>query len=87
DALRRALQLDPTAIVLFTDGAPSKRLRQGSGDWLLDVAQMDDIPRLLANQSPNVPVNVVAVSDYFERNFAKFLLNIANQTGGGFVGL
>ena len=80
-ALQRALTWKPTAIILFTDGAPSND--QGE----LDPAQQERILELLAKQSEPIPVNVIAVSDYFNEELSSFLHAVASTTGGGFVGL
>jgi len=33
-----------------------------------------------------MPINVVAVADYFKDDNANFLLDLANMTGGTFIG-
>lgn len=86
-ALLRALQWKPTAVVLFTDGAPSKPSGGQERKWELDPAQMDSIPKLLSSHDHRVPVNVIAVSNYFDKDLGGFLQRIAAVTGGGFVGL
>jgi len=86
-AIRRALEHQPTAIVLFTDGAPSKIHPVDKNNYVLDPDQMESILQMLAIHGSEVPVNVVAVSNYFDNQLATFLQEIAAQTGGGFVGL
>ena len=86
-AIRCALERQPTAIVLFTDGSPSKINPVDDTEYVFDPDQMESILWLLANHGSEVPVNVVAVSNYFDKQLATFLQKIAAQTGGGFVGL
>ena len=60
-------------IILFTDG------RSGS---------MEKIRQLCRNQKQRrgVTVNVVAIGDYFEEEIGEFLRNVAEETGGAFIG-
>jgi len=80
-ALRRAMSYNPTAIILFTDGAPTNQKGE------LDIEQQGRIIAWLKKEHPQVPVNVIAVSNYFNEKFSSFLHGIASSTGGGFVGL
>lgn len=80
-ALSRALDLNPTAIILFTDGAPS------SDTGELDLAQQQRIVTQLKGRSIPIPINVIAVSNYFNEELSSFLHAIASASGGGFVGL
>lgn len=80
-ALKRAFECQPTTIILFTDGAPSDD--KGS----LDVSHQERILALISNRKEQIPVNVVALNDYFAPELGSFLHRLAGRTGGGFIGL
>jgi hypothetical protein len=42
--------------------------------------------RELVRKHRHIPVNVVGIGEYFEKSFADFLRDIANTTGGEFIG-
>ena len=67
-------------IVLFTDGAPNNgvdfEFRREVADKVIAVCQ----------EHPRIPVNVVAMGDYFNKDFSGFLLSLTTPSGGAFVG-
>lgn len=66
-------------IVLFTDGNPNMT---GS-----DTPALIDKVHQLVGQHPDIPVNVVGIGEYFsDKMFAEFLLRVAGDTGGQFIG-
>jgi Mg-chelatase subunit ChlD len=86
-ALRKAYEYEsPDAILLFTDGAPCK------GSVLdmfskYDPDMVDDIMDLVQKQkNRGIPINVVGMGNYFDKKFSKFLLDLARNTGGSFIG-
>lgn len=63
-------------IILFTDGKP-------------DVKTMPDINEQiykLCQKHPNIPINAVGLGDYFKPELSSFLIRIAKETGGTFLG-
>ncbi|MCM2374445.1 vWA domain-containing protein [Aporhodopirellula aestuarii] len=80
-ALRRAAEWRPTSIVLITDGAPS------GSDGVFDPAQVDRILRWVESDEFTIPINVVAINNYFEPDFGRFLTQLAAASGGSFIGL
>ena len=80
-ALRRAVLWKPTNIVLITDGAPSN----DEGEF--DEEQVKRILAFVESDQFNIPVNVVAVNNYFEQRFGTFLHRLAAKSGGSFIGL
>lgn len=80
-ALRQAARWKPTNIVLITDGAPT------GTDGNLEPAQAQAILELVASDEWNIPINVVAANNYFNPEFGKFLVNLAANSGGSFIGL
>lgn len=80
-ALQIALAWKPTAIILFTDGAPTRE----NGE--IDRQQQATILNRLRSQTSKIPVNVIAVSNYYDENLSSFLHGISSLSGGGFVGL
>jgi hypothetical protein len=65
-------------MILFTDGKP---FLEGSDQPAL-IAEVQRLVR----QHRDVPVNVVGIGEYFEKSFADFLRDIADTTGGEFIG-
>lgn len=66
-------------IVLFTDGNPNMT---GS-----DTPALIDKVHQLIGQHLDIPVNVVGIGEYFsDKMFAEFLLRVAGDTGGQFIG-
>jgi Mg-chelatase subunit ChlD/uncharacterized coiled-coil protein SlyX len=65
-------------IILFTDGNPMVDGR--SSEELIATV------RELVRKHRHIPVNVVGIGEYFEKSFADFLRDIANTTGGEFIG-
>jgi Mg-chelatase subunit ChlD len=90
-AIRMAYKYEDTsAIVLFTDGAPTVR-----GQSLLGIyrhpqkePQKEIIEFLTAqkNAGRTIPVNIVATGDYFNKECGRFLVQVADLTGGTFIG-
>jgi hypothetical protein len=80
-------------IILFTDGKPFvPRAGRGAGrdGFGNDPASISrDHMRqavALAKKHAGIPINVVALGDYFDREQAEFLLELKNTTGGAFLG-
>lgn len=65
-------------MILFTDGRPLVEGRNVE-DVIVDVQK-------LVRKHVNIPVNVVGIGEYFEKSFADFLRDIADATGGEFIG-
>jgi hypothetical protein len=65
-------------MILFTDGRPLVGGRKVD-DVIADVQK-------LVRKHANIPVNVVGIGEYFEKSFADFLRDIAEATGGEFIG-
>ena len=80
-ALREAVKWNPTSIVLITDGAPSDQ------DGKFDREQIKRIIQWVCSDQMDVPVNVVAVNNYFDQEFCQFLHQLAAESGGSFIGL
>ncbi len=79
-ALQKAYDYDVDAILLYTDGAPSKDV---SGRF--DAALAQQIYQLCA-QHKNIPVHTIGLGNYFDQDMSTFLLSVANITGGSFRG-
>lgn len=56
------------------------------GDREKISAQLVKAILTLSLQHTNVPVNAVALGDYFQEAQSKFLLELARRTGGAFLG-
>jgi hypothetical protein len=80
-AMEAAFRQKPTSIVLFTDGAPNYVGNK------FDPNAAADVIRLCETEGKGVPVNVVALGDYFETAQAAFLIELAQMTGGSFRAL
>jgi hypothetical protein len=76
DALRKAYEYDIDAILLFSDGAPSK-----SDSGVFDPAVAQQIYDL-CRENPSVPVHTIGLGNYFDENASTFLRTIAATTGG-----
>lgn len=76
------------AIVLFTDGRPTVESSRDEGATSTELCRR--ILRLVRSRieaGGTVPrVHVVAMGDYFDRDFGGFLVDLANMTGGSFRG-
>jgi len=79
-ALKKAMEYEPDTIILFTDGAPNKFLNFGK----YDKKQMNAILEEFSKE--HVPINIVALGDYFDRPLCQFLRELADSTGGSFIG-
>lgn len=81
-AFQRAFACQPTSILFFTDGAPTDE------NGALDLAQQERILRMMEQPlAQGVPINVVALNNYFDPQLAGFLHSIAARSGGSFIGL
>lgn len=79
-ALKKAMEYEPDTIILFTDGAPRSTFHFGK----YDNKQMKSILEEFSEK--NVPINIVALGDYFDRRLCQFLRELAESTGGSFIG-
>lgn len=92
-ALRRAALFQPTSILLFTDGQPTKAADEKQPDGTVksvgevDVEQQQRILKLHDENVLTCPVNVVALNGYADPVFFSFLQELAGRTGGSFQGL
>jgi Mg-chelatase subunit ChlD len=68
------------AIILFTDGCPNLDAKAGSEPELIE-----DIYKLCRSKK-DIPINAIGIGDYFQPEFSKFLLTLAEITGGTFIG-
>ena len=80
-------------IILFTDGKPFvPRAGRGTGrdGFGSDAASIsrDHMRQAVAlvRKHADLPINVVGLGDYFDRDQAEFLLELKNTTGGAFLG-
>jgi hypothetical protein len=88
-------------IILFTDGEPyvpnwgksakpsfsgKNEVNSSKGDREKVSAQLVKAILALSLQHTNVPVNAVALGDYFQEAQSKFLLELVRRTGGAFLG-
>lgn len=70
-------------IVLFTDGAP--RTSNTPSNQTLDVEMRDKIYELVS--SNKIPVNTVGLGDFYKnKDLGEFLLKLATDSGGAFLG-
>ncbi len=80
DALRKAYEYDVDAILLFTDGAPSK-----ATSGVFDPAIAQQI-YALSRQHSNIPIHTIGLGNYFDENASTFLQTVAKLTNGTFRG-
>jgi uncharacterized coiled-coil DUF342 family protein len=80
EALRSAYEHDIDAILLFSDGAPS---RSNTGEF--DPGAAKQIYEL-CRAHPNIPIHTVGLGNYFDQNASTFLISVAKITGGTFRG-
>jgi hypothetical protein len=79
-------------ILLFTDGEPYVPARREGRPEFVDKPDRATSKRLMSailgqySGKTNVPINVVAIGDYFDRDLADFLLRLSRETGGAFLG-
>jgi hypothetical protein len=83
-AIKQALELNPTSIILFTDGEPSTKV---GNEYSYDSDQAKRIVELVQKTPTKIPINVVAVNNYFDKQFGSFLHKLSSYSGGGFIGL
>ena len=69
-------------IILFTDGEPSVE------GFSIEELTEKEIPKIfeLCKKHPDVTINTVGLGNYFEAKLSSFLINIAKETGGVFIG-
>lgn len=89
-ALRAAYNYQGTnqvdTIILFTDGAPNPPGAERAGLNAFSRQMMTDVLALCARH-PGVPVNTIAIGDYYKRKeFTEFLMELSERTGGVFLG-
>ena len=83
-AMWRAMQFrELDAIILFTDGAPENGNQGGGADPAEEVLEL---ARSWKENHPNARVHTVGIGDYFNPRMQKFLLGLADATGGTFIG-
>jgi Mg-chelatase subunit ChlD len=80
-----ALQLaykyrDLDTILLFTDGEPNDG---NSADFDPQIAEKI---YALCRQHNDIPVNTIGLGDYFRPELSHFLIKVAKETGGNFLG-
>ena len=80
-------------IILFTDGKPfiprtgRRAGRDGFGGDSSAISREHMRQAIeLVRMHTNIPINVVGLGDYFDRDQAEFLLELKNATGGAFLG-
>jgi len=81
-ALRKAYQYRGVdTILLFSDGEPD------SGANVFDHRMAAKVHALCRKHGKSVPVNTVGLGDYLgHRDTGRFLVNVARETGGTFLG-
>ena len=79
-ALEEAYKTDPDTVILFTDGEPT-----GPKEGTFQKDEAEKVYRLCEKHS-TIPVNVVGLGCYFEKNLSEFLLGVAERTNGTFLG-
>lgn len=80
-ALQTAYQCQNVdTIILFTDGEPNDGR---SAEFSPEIAE--DI-FALRRRHEHIPVNTIGLGDYFKPDLSGFLLRIAKETGGSFLG-
>jgi len=80
-ALEKALSYSGVdSIVLFSDGIPQAENRSKD----VDEDLVEKIYGLCG--SKKVPINTVGLGDYFQQDCGRFLMNLAEMTGGSFLG-
>lgn len=93
---------DIDTIIIFTDGAPLDPVRAYGNKAFSDLKlnetsiskqERDRITKVqirevleLCNKYRNIPVNVVGLGNYFDKTQSEFLLKLAKNTGGAFLG-
>ena len=84
-AIRRAMEFRGfDCVILFTDGAPDASEEGLSvGDPRVAVLEL---VRQLRRSSPNVRMHVVGIGDYFNATMRDFLLGVAREGNGAFIG-
>jgi len=78
-ALERAYALNPTAILLASDGFPDV------GDNRFNSQMARAVLELCRRHGRSVPVHVLALGNYFDPRLGSFLRGIADTTGGTFI--
>jgi Mg-chelatase subunit ChlD len=70
-------------IILFTDGEPNDPHTDNSNQFDPTVAEGI---YALCRQHPSIPVNTVGLGNYFKPQLSAFLMRVAQETGGSFLG-
>jgi hypothetical protein len=63
-------------IILFTDGEPH----------MIGMPDINERIYRLCRQHTDIPINAVGLGDYFRPKFSNFLIKIAQETRGTFLG-
>jgi hypothetical protein len=80
DAIRKAYDYNVDAILLFSDGAPSK-----SDSGIFDAVVANQVYDL-CREHASIPVHTIGLGNYFDENASTFLRTVATMTGGTFRG-
>jgi len=67
-------------IILFTDGSPNLDAKAGSDPELIKAIYE------LCRSKKEIPINAIGIGNYFKPELSKFLLTLAEITGGTFIG-
>ena len=71
------------AVILFTDGEPNNPANVEANQFDPEVA---DRIYALCQQHRDIPVNTIGLGDYFKPQLSAFLMRVAQDTGGSFLG-
>ena len=74
---------DVDAIVLFTDGAPDATGERAGVDSQKEILAL---AKSWKSSHPSARIHTVGIGDYFNPKMRDFLLGLANETGGAFIG-
>ena len=86
-ALRKAFEYDGVGmIILFTDGAPTRGPSLGGIFKPKMEFEILELCRERKRVGRNIPINVVGIGDYFDMKLGRFLLQLAKDTEGSFIG-
>ncbi|MFO7906588.1 MAG: vWA domain-containing protein [Planctomycetota bacterium] len=69
-------------VILFTDGEPNSPTG-GSNQFDSEIAERI---HALCGKHGDIPVNTVGLGDYFKPKLSEFLIRVARETGGSFLG-
>jgi len=86
-ALRKAFEYDKVGmIILFTDGAPTRGPSLGGIFKPQMGFEILELCRERKRIGRNIPINVIGIGDYFDSKLGHFLLQLAEDTEGTFIG-